>query len=141
MPIYLILLKLFLHVSTVFAKQNPELPPWILFLFIGDDLPHSAIGGPSADLLDRCHEPAVTRLDDADPARSVVFVSEDEGGIPAAVEVQRDRDRVLRHRFEDVSPDRQALSVPIVRVDNSLCSHEHGVVILILAGKDLLDCT
>ena len=97
--------------------------------------------GPSADLFDRSHEPAVTRLDDADPARSVVFVSEDEGGIPAAVEVQRDRDRVLLHRFEDVPADRQALSVPIVRVDNPLCSHEHGVVVLILAGEDLLDCT
>ena len=105
------------------------------------NLPRSASGGSSADLFDSCHEPAITRLDDADPARSVVFVSEDEGGIPAAVEVQRDRDRVLLHRFEDVSPDRQALSVPIVRVDNPLCSHEHGVVVLILAGKDLLDCT
>ena len=69
--------------------------------------------GPSADLFDRSHEPAVTRLDDADPARSVVFVSEDEGGIPAAVEVQRDRDRVLLHRFECSTASRTSL--PIAR--------------------------
>lgn len=103
------------------------------------NLPRSASGGSSADLFDSCHEAAVTCLDNADPAGSVVFVSKDEGGFPAAVEAKRDRDRVLLHCIEDIPADRQALTVPVVRVDDPLGSYEYGIVVLVLAGKDLLD--
>ena len=53
------------------------------------NLPRSASDSSSADLFYCCHEAAVTCLDNADPAGSVVLVSKDEGGFPAAVEAKR----------------------------------------------------